>query len=486
MTRNKKLGMKKNNKIKITQILKTAFLLTFILAGFFGLTRNVYAKCTFGVNFGSDKSTVSYSDSFNLTAKVTASGSTADCGNSVLVSLEMACASAPSAGGNYCGQSNQTANLVNNVASQTFNIKPQDLDHANLLANSTLNYRVTIYDSNQSQVTQSGLVAVMVTNIPGLFYHLPVSVSFSSNAGTFNNGDKTDVIAAASNLSSLNSSIKNITVAVYVNDQSKPIDSLNVAAPSSDSYSFTYSNLVINSTNNFKNTSNTVTIKLYQSGTSNEIGEGSAILQAQGIGAAPAGPQVSIQSGTYATGTEVSVTSANLPAGGTVTFYVNGTKFDEVSVDDEMSGYTIKVDDQNFKLGSNAVTAEVYNEDDSLLKGNITVGTITVGSGSGATTPPGGGQTSNSTTTLYNPIPGSDNLTTLLVTIMKAFLGIIGIWAVAFIVIGGFRMVVSSGSEEAVLAAKKTITWAVLGLLAAVLSFAIIAIVQNIIGVKIQ
>ena len=96
-----------------------------------------------------------------------------------------------------------------------------------------------------------------------------------------------------------------------------------------------------------------------------------------------------------------------------------------------------------------------------------------------------GGQTSNSYATLINPITGYDNLTALLVNIMKGFLGIIAVWAVVFIVIGGFKMVVSSGNEEAVLSARKTITWAVLGLLVAVLSFAIVAIVQNLIGVSV-
>ncbi len=77
-----------------------------------------------------------------------------------------------------------------------------------------------------------------------------------------------------------------------------------------------------------------------------------------------------------------------------------------------------------------------------------------------------------------NPLP-VDNLTAVLLLIMKGFLGIIAIWAVAFIVIGGFRMVISQGNEEAVTAARKTITWAILGLVIASLSFSIIAIVQS-------
>ena len=96
------------------------------------------------------------------------------------------------------------------------------------------------------------------------------------------------------------------------------------------------------------------------------------------------------------------------------------------------------------------------------------------------------GTSANSATTLYNPIQSADNLTSLFINIMKGFLAVIGIWAVVFIVIGGFEMVVSSGNEEMYTKAKKTIIWAVLGLAVAVLSFAIIAIVENLVGIKIQ
>lgn len=85
----------------------------------------------------------------------------------------------------------------------------------------------------------------------------------------------------------------------------------------------------------------------------------------------------------------------------------------------------------------------------------------------------------------YNPLP-VDSLTAVLLLIMKGFLGIIAVWAVAFIVIGGFRMVMSQGNEEAVTAAKKTITWAVIGLVVAALSFSIIAIVQNLLQTQVK
>lgn len=96
------------------------------------------------------------------------------------------------------------------------------------------------------------------------------------------------------------------------------------------------------------------------------------------------------------------------------------------------------------------------------------------------------GMQGQSGTELYNPISGVNNITELLLKIMNGFLAIIGIWAVIFIVIGGFRLVMSEGNDEAVAAAKKTITWAVLGLIAALLSFSIIAIIQNLLGIDIK
>ncbi|MFA5991045.1 MAG: pilin [Candidatus Doudnabacteria bacterium] len=97
-----------------------------------------------------------------------------------------------------------------------------------------------------------------------------------------------------------------------------------------------------------------------------------------------------------------------------------------------------------------------------------------------------GGMQSQPTQVLYNPIPTAPDLTSLLIKIMRGFILITGIWAVAFIVIGGFKMVISQGNEEAVAAAKKSIMWSVIGLIVVLLAFSIIAIIQNLIGVDIK
>lgn len=93
--------------------------------------------------------------------------------------------------------------------------------------------------------------------------------------------------------------------------------------------------------------------------------------------------------------------------------------------------------------------------------------------------------TSLPTDKLYNPLPEED-LTHMFLIIVQGFLAIIGIWAVMFIIVGGFQMVMAAGNEEAILKAKKTITWAVIGMVIALLSFSIIAIVQNILQTSIK
>ncbi|MCX6797124.1 MAG: pilin [Candidatus Doudnabacteria bacterium] len=120
-------------------------------------------------------------------------------------------------------------------------------------------------------------------------------------------------------------------------------------------------------------------------------------------------------------------------------------------------------------------------------KCNTSAGSSAVTPGAGAVSA-GGGDTSSGDCTdpnkcLYNPLP-TDALTDMLLLIMQGFLMIVGIWSVAFVIVGGFKYVMSQGNEEAVTAARKTITWAILGLVIALMSFSIIAIVKNIFKVE--
>ena len=79
---------------------------------------------------------------------------------------------------------------------------------------------------------------------------------------------------------------------------------------------------------------------------------------------------------------------------------------------------------------------------------------------------------------LYCPTAYCD-LQSMVLLIIKDILTITPIVAVLMIIVGGFRLVISHGNEEQIIQAKKTIIWAVLGLAVALLSFSIVAILQN-------
>ena len=69
---------------------------------------------------------------------------------------------------------------------------------------------------------------------------------------------------------------------------------------------------------------------------------------------------------------------------------------------------------------------------------------------------------------------GNTDLTTLLGNIINIMLGIIGVAAVIMLIIGGFRYVFSQGNEKAVSGAKDTILYSIIGIVVALLAFAIV------------
>lgn len=84
---------------------------------------------------------------------------------------------------------------------------------------------------------------------------------------------------------------------------------------------------------------------------------------------------------------------------------------------------------------------------------------------------------------IVNPI-SYNSLGELIVGLIRFLLIMVGSLSVLFIIIGAVRMVTSAGNEKAVTAGKQTIQWAVLGLVVALMSFSIIAMVQSLIGRK--
>lgn len=67
----------------------------------------------------------------------------------------------------------------------------------------------------------------------------------------------------------------------------------------------------------------------------------------------------------------------------------------------------------------------------------------------------------------------------IITVIINTLLSIVGVVAVIMIIVGGFRMVVSGGNEKAVADARNTILYAVIGLIVAVLAFAIVNFVLD-------
>lgn len=81
----------------------------------------------------------------------------------------------------------------------------------------------------------------------------------------------------------------------------------------------------------------------------------------------------------------------------------------------------------------------------------------------------------------YCNVVGSDS-TGLLTHVINLLLALLGIIAVLFIIIGGYKMVTSNGQEKAFESGQKTVTYAVIGLVVAVLAFTIITVIGNTLG----
>ncbi len=70
----------------------------------------------------------------------------------------------------------------------------------------------------------------------------------------------------------------------------------------------------------------------------------------------------------------------------------------------------------------------------------------------------------------------------LIFSVINILFGILGLVSALFIIIGGFKYVMSQGNDKAVESAKKTITYAAVGLALAILAYTIVAIVVNTVG----
>ena len=77
---------------------------------------------------------------------------------------------------------------------------------------------------------------------------------------------------------------------------------------------------------------------------------------------------------------------------------------------------------------------------------------------------------------------GKDNnkdLTTVITDIVKTMLFIVGLLSVIVIIYSGILYIISAGNSNTVQKAKTTLTYAVVGLIVAILSYAIVSFVVN-------
>ena len=73
-----------------------------------------------------------------------------------------------------------------------------------------------------------------------------------------------------------------------------------------------------------------------------------------------------------------------------------------------------------------------------------------------------------------NPSPNGDTLPAIIKKIVNLLLYVIGAVSVIMIVVGGIKYVVSNGDSSAVTSAKNTIFYAVIGVIVALLAYAIV------------
>ena len=61
-------------------------------------------------------------------------------------------------------------------------------------------------------------------------------------------------------------------------------------------------------------------------------------------------------------------------------------------------------------------------------------------------------------------------------------LSLLGIISILFIIVGGYKMVLSNGNEKTFTEGRNTVTYAVIGLVVAILAYTIIVVVTNTVG----
>ncbi len=82
-----------------------------------------------------------------------------------------------------------------------------------------------------------------------------------------------------------------------------------------------------------------------------------------------------------------------------------------------------------------------------------------------------------------NPLPNTATFSGLLTNITRYLLGLVGTVALLALIVGGVRMILAFGKEDAVKSSKQIIFWAVVGLIVVFAAYFIISLVSRFLGV---
>lgn len=117
------------------------------------------------------------------------------------------------------------------------------------------------------------------------------------------------------------------------------------------------------------------------------------------------------------------------------------------------------------------------------LGAGITAKAVTAPIGGNVAQPIGGNPIGSGSGFLPNPLQ-ADTFAELFTAIAAWAFSIVGLLAVVMIIVGGFQYIISAGEEAKIKEAKNTIKWAIIGLAVVLGSYAILAAIENILGMK--
>jgi hypothetical protein len=135
---------------------------------------------------------------------------------------------------------------------------------------------------------------------------------------------------------------------------------------------------------------------------------------------------------------------------------------------------------QGYYLKSSTVNIDVKN-DVSKISATASGSASNTGSASNSGSV---SSAADGSTLIHNPLKDTDDLLSFFFYLLNRALAFVGILATVMIVVNGYFMVMSAGNPLTKKKGQLTVLWAVIGLVVTLLSFSIIALVQNVLRVK--